>query len=421
MNRIIKYKLYAGLLFVGISGYSQEQAILVNVGDLYISPKTLVTTLMDFDNTETAVLYNDGDLYLQASLENNGLFTFNEANKTGYTIFESPQLKSQRISGKQQLQFLDVLFNKTTADTGIDLKNDISIAGTANFTKGIVHIDSLQGALIFEKSGKVINANNGSHVNGEVEKKGKESFEYPIGNGQFYRKAIISAPKEVADNFSGKYYTKNATYGRPEASKAGVILDINEKEYWTIQQLQTNNDIILTLSWDANTTPNTFFSTPEKNLHIVRWDEQAKMWVDQGGIVDVDNRTVTTPTVVDGYGIFTLATVKHNLILEGDVVIYNAVSTNGDGTNDYFFIDNIQKYPNNTVQIYNRWGVKVFETKAYDTTGNVFAGYSDGKGTINKNEKLPTGTYYYILTYEHTDANGSNMIKKAGYLHLENN
>lgn len=421
MNRIIKYKLYAGLLFVGISGYSQEQAILVNLGDVYISPKTLVTTLMDFDNTETAVLYNDGDFYLQASLKNNGLFTFNEVNKTGYTIFESPQKESQRISGKQQLQFFDVLFNKTIAATGIDLKNDISISGTANFTKGVVHIDSLQGALVFEKSAKAINTHNGSHVNGEVEKKGKESFEYPIGDGLFYRKAVISAPKDIADNFAAKYYFKQATFGRPSSSKAGVILDIDEKEYWTIQQNQTKNDIILTLSWDANTTPNHLYTKADQNLHIVRWDEQAKMWVDQGGIVDVTNKTVTTPTAVDGYGIFTLATVKHDLILEGDVVIYNAVSTNGDGANDYFLIDNIQKYPNNTVQIFNRWGVKVFETKAYDTTGNVFAGYSDGKGTINKNEKLPTGTYYYILTYEHIDANGSNMIKKAGYLHLENN
>ncbi len=421
MNRIIRYKLYAGLFFVGISGYSQEQAIIVNVGDVYISPKTLVTTLMDFDNTETAVLYNDGDLYLQASLENNGLFTFNELSKSGYTIFESPQVGSQKILGKRQLEFYDVLFNRAASDTGIEVKNDISIFGTANFTKGIVHVDSLQGALLFEKSSKAINTHNGSHVNGEVEKKGKESFEYPIGDGLFYRKAVISAPKDIADNFAAKYYLKSATFGRPSSSKAGVILDIDETEYWTIQQNQTKNDIILTLSWDANTTPNHLYTKADQNLHIVRWDEQAKMWVDQGGIVDVVNKTVTTPTAVDGYGIFTLATVKHNLILEGDVVIYNAVSTNGDGANDYFLIDNIQKYPNNTVQIYNRWGVKVFETTAYDTTGNVFAGFSDGKGTINKNEKLPTGTYYYILTYEHIDANGSNMIKKAGYLHLENN
>ncbi|WP_205627548.1 T9SS type B sorting domain-containing protein, partial [Myroides marinus] len=73
----------------------------------------------------------------------------------------------------------------------------------------------------------------------------------------------------------------------------------------------------------------------------------------------------------------------------------------------------------NTVEIYNRWGLKVYDTKSYDSAGNVFRGYSDGRVTIDKGEKLPTGTYFYIVNYEYKDKSGSRMIKKSGYLHLE--
>jgi len=52
-------------------------------------------------------------------------------------------------------------------------------------------------------------------------------------------------------------------------------------------------------------------------------------------------------------------------------------------------------------------GVKVYETTNYDPNGdgsvNVFNGYSQGRVTIGKNSKLPSGTYYYVVNYEYTD------------------
>ncbi|MBB1141046.1 gliding motility-associated C-terminal domain-containing protein, partial [Myroides sp. WP-1] len=152
---------------------------------------------------------------------------------------------------------------------------------------------------------------------------------------------------------------------------------------------------------------------------------QQQLWVDEGGVVDMSSKEITTVSAVKGYGFFTLATVKKDWILDGDIVIYNLVTPDGDGKNDYFIIDNIKKYPNNTVEIYNRWGVRVYETKGYDPSGdgssNVFRGYSEGRVTVDKNKKLPSGTYYYVVTYEYQDASGSRMIKKAANLHLETN
>lgn len=74
----------------------------------------------------------------------------------------------------------------------------------------------------------------------------------------------------------------------------------------------------------------------------------------------------------------------------GAVVVYNAVSPNGDDKNPIFrleFIDTIS--PKNQVMIYNRWGDEVFSISDYDNNKRVFAGLT------NEGSKLPTGTYYY--------------------------
>jgi gliding motility-associated-like protein len=102
----------------------------------------------------------------------------------------------------------------------------------------------------------------------------------------------------------------------------------------------------------------------------------------------------------------------------GAIVVHNAFSPNGDGKNATFVIDNIEDttcYPENTVEIYNRWGVLVFETKNYNNTTNYFDGTSRGRTTISQSSGLPTGTYYYILNYTSDDGKTN---KKDGYLYL---
>ncbi|MDO8316166.1 MAG: gliding motility-associated C-terminal domain-containing protein, partial [Flavobacterium sp.] len=109
----------------------------------------------------------------------------------------------------------------------------------------------------------------------------------------------------------------------------------------------------------------------------------------------------------------------------GTILVHNAISPNGDGINEKFIIDNIDDtvcYPDNTVEIYNRWGVLVFETKGYNNTSNVFDGTSQGRTTISQPTGLPTGTYFYILNYTSV-ANDGKIItnKKDGYLYIVNN
>ncbi|WP_172917118.1 gliding motility-associated C-terminal domain-containing protein [Capnocytophaga canis] len=107
---------------------------------------------------------------------------------------------------------------------------------------------------------------------------------------------------------------------------------------------------------------------------------------------------------------------KVTITVLDEVIPYNAISVNGDGLNDYFHIQGIERYPNNTVRIYNRWGVKVFETKGYDNVNRVFRAISNGRVTIEAPEKLPQGTYYYIIEYID---NNNKKHTKGSWLYIK--
>lgn len=64
----------------------------------------------------------------------------------------------------------------------------------------------------------------------------------------------------------------------------------------------------------------------------------------------------------------------------------NIFTPNADNKNDFFGIKNIEQYPNNTVQIFNRWGKEVYNQSGYDNDSKKF----DGKD-------LPDGVYFYIV------------------------
>ncbi|NQX85281.1 MAG: gliding motility-associated C-terminal domain-containing protein [Flavobacteriaceae bacterium] len=78
----------------------------------------------------------------------------------------------------------------------------------------------------------------------------------------------------------------------------------------------------------------------------------------------------------------------------GCLMVFNEFSPNGDGINDFFVINCLENYPNNKLEVYNRWGNMVYEMKGYD---NSWSGSSNGRSIHNSSHKLPIGTYYYVL------------------------
>ncbi|MBC7887099.1 MAG: PKD domain-containing protein [Ferruginibacter sp.] len=69
------------------------------------------------------------------------------------------------------------------------------------------------------------------------------------------------------------------------------------------------------------------------------------------------------------------------------IIVPNAFSPNGDGTNDTWIINDLADYPGATVDVYNRYGQVVYSSSGYPVPWN---------GTTN-GKPLPFATYYYII------------------------
>ncbi len=82
------------------------------------------------------------------------------------------------------------------------------------------------------------------------------------------------------------------------------------------------------------------------------------------------------------------ATVIITILCE-ELTIFNGFSPNGDGVNDNFIILGIERFPDNRVQVYNRWGNSVYDRQGY-TNDDPFAGQWNGND-------LPDGTYFYLI------------------------
>lgn len=74
------------------------------------------------------------------------------------------------------------------------------------------------------------------------------------------------------------------------------------------------------------------------------------------------------------------------------IYVYQALTPNGDGDNDVWVIDNIDRFPNTTVELFDQSGQRVFKTHRYKNNWNGYA--NTGKMS---NKKLPVGTYFYAI------------------------
>jgi gliding motility-associated-like protein len=93
-----------------------------------------------------------------------------------------------------------------------------------------------------------------------------------------------------------------------------------------------------------------------------------------------------TVTVSDEFGCEIQDTIT--LVEPGEIKLPNGFTPNGDGFNDFYVIKGIQGYPENQINIFNRWGNLVFSVKGYTNNWD---------GISNDGNVLPDGTYFIVV------------------------
>lgn len=404
----IYLKIAATVLFFSIGKLSAQT---INTGEIAILSGTQFATVADFDNKPSGDFINDGEFIVYSNYNNDGLVTFSSNENSGLTNFNGSRA-AQVISGSEPSKFYNIRFENRNTQPAFLLSTEISVHGISNFIDGIVSNTNSDHAVVFEENANHDNANDESHINGYVKRNGNKEIQFPTGDGGFFRPSTISQTKLSGNIFKSKYLFENSNARNPHTQKEDLIDVIDANEYWEFESNQSTVDVALTLTWSSSTTPNEVTREEDyRSLAIVSWDEAQAKWIAYTSAVDKQNETVTA--AVNKSGIFTLAKVK--LANPDDVVVYNAVSPNGDGFNDYFNITGLDKFTDNSLIIYNRYGVKVYEASSYGLNGNWFRGISEGRATVNKAEGLPTGTYFYILKFRIGEG---SYRDKAGYLYL---
>jgi len=102
----------------------------------------------------------------------------------------------------------------------------------------------------------------------------------------------------------------------------------------------------------------------------------------------ISSPLITTEYFVTGtsqYGCIAIDSVTVTILPR--ITFPDGITPNGDGKNDFWVIDLIEEFPNNVVEIYNRWGQLLFRAEGYQ---------QDWGGTHNGKD-LPIGTYYYLV------------------------
>ncbi len=415
---MMKTLLYIGALL--LVGLTSTRAQTVNTGELYVGEGTIFSTLESFDNQSTASFYNDGEAYFYSNFNNDGVYDYLQDTGSNFFIGSHPQ----SITGSQMSYFYNIHFENSSAFAPFYMVSPIDIGGEAAFVQGVVDNINYGGEIYFSGNASTVATSDASFVNGAVFKLGANDLIFPIGDDTYYRLAGIMALENRDAQFKAQYFIEDPGLQHDLNLHSEAVVDIDNQEYWTIENLTTTTEdnAFITLSWRDVTTPQFILDAVEnETLTIVRWDDQLNMWVDEGGTLSLNDQTITTK--VEGFGIFTLASMVKPLVEPCHIVVYNAVTPNGDGVNDYFKIDNQGTCAQNLrVKIFNRWGVQVFETDNYGPNGDVFDGWSSGRMTISKNKnQLPTGTYFYILEYNYDSGEGLKSHQQAGYLYLSGN
>ncbi len=259
---------------------------------------------------------------------------------------------------------------------------DITIENELRLTDGI--LASQNGSrIVIAETAQVVGGSNTSHIRGPVYHLGPGHKLFPVGNGSVY------LPVEFL----------NVEGASPEIGVTAVGLDgqslvassslkaVSTNRYWQV-------DVV------SGTLANSRVVLPVKNENVVITAEEVVVAQadDLNEPFESLGRLEYEGTPTDGR-VTSEGTFGKSLLAVGTatgaegIIVYNAVSPNGDDLNAFLRILNIENFSENTFMLFNRWGDKVFEIQNYDNRERVFR----GKSNIDGDKDLSSGTYFYVI------------------------
>jgi len=378
------------LLFVPtISWNIQAQSFYNNGSTVSVLAGTVFSVTDSLVNTGTFV--NNGNIMIGGTWMNTGSYspgvgeiTFNSTSHT------APQI----INHSNQS------FSKLTISGGGKklILADITIEDVIILSDGIIEAEN-DARVIINPSATVTGGSDQSHIHAPVYHQGSGEKLYPLGDGVAYLPVIL-LDLEDPSAFIG-IEAIEITGGM--LARAPSLDAISANRYWHIDVAGGTLNSRIALPTRDETLPDQVGKLVVAESPAIAEDfESLGQPSSQGAVFNgmvTSGRNVTRPFVA-------LAASSD----DGSIMVYNAISANGDHLNDYLRILNIENYPDNKFSLFNRWGDKIFEIENYDNRERVFRGTSN----INGEKELVNGTYFYIIEAK------KDGVKVNGFLVLKN-
>lgn len=206
-------------------------------------------------------------------------------------------------------------------------------------------------------------------------------------------KEILGVPGRF--KYSGPGITEEGIFDPLVAGPGTHILSYNYKTDSGCDEVKTQTITVFPIPVVTFTKDVFFYAGEQKRLDLTangegltfKWQPSVNLDADnvQNPVVTAKGEMVYTVNISSSKGCTITEKIYVHVIPE--IEMSNAFSPNGDGKNDTWVLKNIENYLSATVEIFNRYGQRVFFSKAF---------YKPFDGNY-KDQPLPVGTYYYII------------------------
>lgn len=166
------------------------------------------------------------------------------------------------------------------------LNGAATMSGNLTLSNGLV-VTTTANLLTITATGSSFGGNTNSFVTGPLRKIGNAAFVFPVGKLvgaiNHYRTISISAPDNVADEFTAEFIRGNARLLGGGLITAGGLQRVSQCEYWTLDHINSGiaTSVNVTIGWTAQSPCNVSYVNDLPTLVIAHFDGAS--WDSYGG------------------------------------------------------------------------------------------------------------------------------------------